>query len=230
MYVRKEAVLSSQIEGTQSSLQDLLAAEAKLFPADGETSDVEEVINYVTAMQHGLARLPNLPVSVRLIGEIHEHLMSGVRGGHSNARGGSANPELDRPNGLYTRRCHFRSPSAAFVPEALGQLELFLHTKEGIPDLIKIGLAHAQFETIHPFLDGNGRVGRLLITFLLTESQNLAQAGALPLALLQASPPELLRAATSGARPGRLGGLANILLARCRRSQRGGNRYSPPDP
>ena len=173
MYVRKEAVLSSQIEGTQSSLQDLLAAEAKLFPADGETSDVEEVINYVTAMQHGLARLPNLPVSVRLIGEIHEHLMSGVRGGHLTPGEVRRTQNWIGPTGCTLADATFVPPPPHLVPEALGQLELFLHTKEGIPDLIKIGLAHAQFETIHPFLDGNGRVGRLLITFLLTESRIL---------------------------------------------------------
>lgn len=170
MYVRKEAVLSSQIEGTQSSLQDLLAAEAKLFPADGESSDVEEVINYVTAMEHGLARLPDLPVSVRLIGEIHERLMSGVRGGHLTPGEVRRTQNWIGPVGCTLADATFVPPPPHLVPGALGQLELFLHMKEGIPDLIKIGLAHAQFETIHPFLDGNGRVGRLLITFLLTQS------------------------------------------------------------
>lgn len=141
MYVRKEAVLSSQIEGTQSSLQDLLAEEAQLAD-DQRPRDVAEVVNYVRAMKHGLQRLPELPVSVRLIRAIHAELMRGVRGSRL---------------------------TPAEVPAALGQLEAFLHRPDDTPLLVKIGLAHAQFETIHPFLDGNGRVGRLLITFLLCE-------------------------------------------------------------
>ena len=169
MYVRKEAVLSSQIEGTQSSLQDLLAAEANLFEADSRPRDVDEVINYVSAMNHGLARLSELPVSVRLIREIHEKLMQGVRGS------GLTPGELRRsqnwigPGGCTLNEAAFVPPPPDRVPELLGDLERFLHRKDDPPLLIKIGLAHAQFETIHPFLDGNGRIGRLLITFLLTE-------------------------------------------------------------
>jgi len=169
MYVRKEAVLSSQIEGTQSSLQDLLAAEANLFDADSRPRDVDEVINYVSAMNHGLARLSELPVSVRLIREIHEKLMHGVRGSRL------APGELRRsqnwigPGGCTLNEATFVPPPPDAVPELLGDLERFLHLKDDLPLLVKIGLAHAQFETIHPFLDGNGRIGRLLITFLLTE-------------------------------------------------------------
>jgi Fic family protein len=170
MYVRKEAVLSSQIEGTQSSLQDLLAAEAKLLPVDGEGSDVEEVINYVAAMNHGLDRLHELPVSVRLVREIHERLMTGVRGGHLTPGEVRRTQNWIGPSGCTLSDASFVPPPPHVVGEALGQLELFLHQKDALPDLIRIGLAHAQFETIHPFLDGNGRIGRLLITFLLTES------------------------------------------------------------
>lgn len=169
MYVRKEAVLSSQIEGTQSSLQDLLAAEADLFDHADIPRDVDEVVNYVRAMNHGLARLAALPVSVRLIREIHEQLMQGVRGGRLTPGELRRSQNWIGPGGASLREAIFVPPPADVVPGALGELERFLHADDDLPLLVKIGLAHAQFETIHPFLDGNGRVGRLLITFLLTE-------------------------------------------------------------
>ena len=169
MYVRKEAVLSSQIEGTQSSLDDVLTAEAELFDPL-RPRDVDEVINYVQAMKYGLSRLEKMPVSVRLIREIHEKLLTGVRG------------QDRRPGELRTTQnwigadrapiadALFVPPPPGEVPAALADLERFLHDKSPLPALIRIGLAHAQFETIHPFLDGNGRVGRLLIAFLLCEA------------------------------------------------------------
>jgi len=169
MYVRKEAVLSSQIEGTQSSLQDLLSAEAQVYSPESP-KDVAEVVNYVAAMNHGLSRLAELPVSVRLIREIHEKLLTGVRGSRL------APGELRRtqnwigPGGCTLANATFVPPPPDVVPHALGDLEKFLHYETGLPLLLKVGLAHAQFETIHPFLDGNGRVGRLLITFLLCQS------------------------------------------------------------
>jgi Fic family protein len=172
MYVRKEAVLSSQIEGTQSSLQDLLAAEADLHDPR-LPRDVDEVVNYVRAMNHGIARLDDLPVSVRLIKEIHEQLLRGVRGGKSNPG------ELRRiqnwigPSGCSLAEATFVPPPPHHVQDALADLERFLHQTDHLPLLVKIGLAHSQFETIHPFLDGNGRVGRLLITFLLVEQNVL---------------------------------------------------------
>jgi Fic family protein len=168
MYVRKEAVLSSQIEGTQSSLQDLLAAEANILAHD-TPKDVDEVVNYVSAMNYGLERLRALPVSIRLIREIHERLLQGVRG-HRLTPG-----ELRRsqnwigPGGCTLNEATFVPPPPAEVPVALGDLEKFLHSGSDLPVLIQIGLAHAQFETIHPFLDGNGRIGRLLVTFLLCQ-------------------------------------------------------------
>jgi Fic family protein len=169
MYVRKEAVLSSQIEGTQSSLQDLLSAEAQIF-APERPRDVDEVVNYVRAMNHGLARLVDLPVSVRLIREIHGELLADVRGSHLT-RGELRNSQnWIGPAGCTLNEAIFVPPPPESVPEALGALERFLHGDEKLPLLVKIGLAHAQFETIHPFLDGNGRVGRLLITFLLCEN------------------------------------------------------------
>jgi Fic family protein len=165
MYVRKEAVLSSQIEGTQSSLNDLLEAEAAIFDAD-RPRDVDEVLNYVRAMNYGLERLDTLPLSVRLIREIHQQLMQGVRGGNKQPG------ELRRiqnwigPAGSTLNEATFVPPPPQLVPEVLANLETFLH-EDRLPALLTIGLAHAQFETIHPFLDGNGRVGRLLIAFLL---------------------------------------------------------------
>jgi len=173
MYVRREAVLSSQIEGTQSSLQDLLAVEAELFGDTAKPRDVDEIVNYVSAMKHGLLRLDQLPVSVRLIREIHERLLQGVRGS------GLTPGELRRsqnwigPAGGTLSNATFVPPPPDVVPSALADIETFLHADDSIPALVKIGLAHAQFETIHPFLDGNGRVGRLLITFLLCESRIL---------------------------------------------------------
>jgi Fic family protein len=174
MYVRKEAVLSSQIEGTQSSLADVLAAEAKVFdPA--QPHDVAEVLNYVAAMNHGLARLASLPVSVRLIREIHARLLAGVRGSHLTPGELRTSQNWIGPAGCTLRNATFVPPPPGEVPEALGALEHFLHGADTLPLLVKIGLAHAQFETIHPFLDGNGRVGRLLITFLLCEKQVLSK-------------------------------------------------------
>ena len=171
MYVRKEAVLSSQIEGTQSSLNDILEAEAEILDAL-TADDVNEVLNYVKAMNYGLERLKTLPLSVRLIREIHERLLTGVRGGNQQSG------ELRRiqnwigPVGCTKQEAIFVPPPPLLVQDLLGDLEKFLHEND-LPALIKIGLVHAQFETIPPFLDGNGRVGRLLIAFLLYEREIL---------------------------------------------------------
>jgi len=169
MYVRKEAVLSSQIEGTQSSLQDLLAAEAQLYSPE-TPKDVDEVVNYVAAMNYGLARLSELPVSVRLIREIHAKLLDGVRGSRLAPRELRGTQNWIGPGGCTLNEATFVPPPPDIVQQAISVLEKFLHAENDLPLLIKTGLAHAQFETIHPFLDGNGRVGRLLITFLLCES------------------------------------------------------------
>lgn len=174
MYVRKEAVLSSQIEGTQSSLQDVLAAEAKILTPN-RPQDVNEVINYVRAMNHGLERLPDLPVSVRLIREIHTKLLAGVRGSHLTPGDVRTSQNWIGPAGCTLNEAIFVPPPPHEVARLLSDLERFLHTDTHLPLLVKIGLAHAQFETIHPFLDGNGRIGRLLITFLLCEQQVLVK-------------------------------------------------------
>ena len=172
MYVRKEAVLSSRIEGTQSSLNDVLAAEARRS-APGLAGDVREVNNYVDAMNYGIARLPRLPLSIRLIREMHERLLRDARGGH--AAPGNLRESQNWIGGPTPGEAVFVPPPHREVPRALGELEVFLHRRDDIPALVKIGLAHAQFETIHPFLDGNGRIGRLLIVFLLHEREILAK-------------------------------------------------------
>ena len=168
LFVRKEAVLSSQIEGTQSSLQDLLRAEAHMLDPRGP-SDVVDVINYIAAMNHGLERLATLPVSVRLIREIHERLLDGVRGGRLQRGELRTSQNWIGAAGSTPDTAVFVPPPAEVVPELLSDLERFLHADDDMHILVRIGLAHAQFETIHPFLDGNGRVGRLLIAFLLAE-------------------------------------------------------------
>ncbi len=173
MYVRKEAVLSSQIEGTQSSLQDLLAAEANLFGADTRPLDVHELVNYVDAMNYGLKQLAELPVSVRLIRAIHKRLLKDARGAHLQPGELRRSQNWIGPADCTLAEATFVPPPPENVAESFGNLERFLHADDALPLLIKIGLAHAQFETIHPFLDGNGRVGRLLITFLLCEREVL---------------------------------------------------------
>ena len=165
-YVRKEAVLSSQIEGTQSSLSDLLLFE--LTDAPGVPfNDVVEVSSYVSALEHGLARLRGgFPLSNRLLREIHEVLLS--RGKGSSKDPGEFRRSQNWVGGSRPGNAVFVPPPHTAVPDCMASLERFLHAEnDRIPTLIRAGLAHAQFETIHPFLDGNGRVGRLLITLLL---------------------------------------------------------------
>ncbi len=172
MYVRKEAVLSSQIEGTQSSLNDLLRAEAQIFDPE-QPADVPEVLNYVAAMNYGLQRLTALPISVRLIREIHEKLMHGVRGAQLQPGELRTSQNWIGPAGSTINSATFIPPPPHAVADALSELERYVHATDTTPALIKIGLIHAQFETIHPFLDGNGRVGRLLISLLLCEREIL---------------------------------------------------------
>lgn len=164
LYVRKEALLSSQIEGTQCSLEDVLSPDP-----DGELpiQDVEEVTNYVLAMNQGLERLNELPVCTRLIKEMHTLLMSGVRG--KNKTPGEFRRSqnwIGRP-GATPETAEFVPPPHEEVERLMGDLENYIHRDEKTPELIKAAFIHAQFETIHPFLDGNGRLGRLLITYLL---------------------------------------------------------------
>ena len=171
MYVRQEAVLSSQIEGTQSTLEDVLKFEVD-ETANDLPKDVEEVVNYVGAMNYGLKRLEELPLSLRLIREIHSKLMAGVRGQNRTPGEFRKSQNWIGPAGANLAAATFVPPPVPEMKEALDKFEKFLHD-ESLPVLIHAGLAHAQFETIHPFLDGNGRVGRLLITFLLCHKKVL---------------------------------------------------------
>ena len=173
-YVRKEAVLSSQIEGTQSSLSDLLLYENAEIPGV-PLDDVQEVSNYVAALNHGLKRLRGgFPLSLRLIREIHEVLLSKGRGSH--AQPGEFRKSQNWIGGSRPGNAAYVPPPPEYVMDCLGDLESFLHEDENsLPLLIRAGFVHAQFETIHPFLDGNGRVGRLLITFMLTEKKMLQE-------------------------------------------------------
>lgn len=167
-YVRKEAVLSSQIEGTQSSLSDLLLFELDEAPGV-PAADVVEVSNYVAALQHGLARLrEGFPLSNRLVREIHGVLLS--RGRRSGKAPGEFRRSQNWIGGTRPGNAHFVPPPHTAVEDCMAALERFIHAEDGLPVLVRAGLAHVQFETIHPFLDGNGRVGRLLVTFLLCHS------------------------------------------------------------
>lgn len=168
MYVRKEALLSSQIEGTQASLEDIIRYEDKIEEADNP-DDVEEVVSYIRALNWGLERLKHLPVSLRLIREIHAELMHGVRGQNKSPGEFRRVQNWIGPPGSSLQTAQFVPPAPQDLNSVLGQLESFIHTEADLPLLCQIGMIHAQFETIHPFLDGNGRLGRLLITLLLCE-------------------------------------------------------------
>jgi Fic family protein len=163
LYVRKEALLSSQIEGTQCSLEDVLGDHG----TKNESSDIEEVSNYVAAMNQGLERLKSLPVSNRLIKEMHRILMSGVRGPNKTPGEFRTSQNWIGNPGATLITAQFVPPPPHEALYAMGELEKYIHTDDGLHPLIRAALVHAQFETIHPFLDGNGRLGRLLITFVL---------------------------------------------------------------
>lgn len=165
MYVRKEALLSSQIEGTQASLEDIFEYESStpLHNVD----DVQEVVNYIKALNYGLKRMDEFPMSIRLIKEIHHILLSNNRGKEKSPGEFKRSQNWIGPGGSTLKNASFIPPSPEDAKEAMGQLELFLHKENELPVLITCALIHYQFETIHPFLDGNGRLGRLLITFYL---------------------------------------------------------------
>jgi Fic family protein len=172
-YLRQEAVLSSRIEGTQTSLSDLLIDELKEEPSS--QGDVREVRNYVDALEFGIARLSEMPLSLRLVREINGVLVEGVRGEY-------ATPGEFRRTQNWIGRPGSTIETADYVPpppeemhEALKNWESFLHDRETLPDLVQCALMHEQFEAIHPFLDGNGRVGRLLITLFLCERKRLSE-------------------------------------------------------
>jgi len=163
MYVRKEALLSSQIEGTQATLDDILDPDIE----ENTNLDVADVINYIKSMQFALDRLNELPLCNRLLKEMHEILMEGVRGQERNPGEFRRSQNWIGPQGGSIKNAVFVPPTREVMEEAMSDLEKFMNTDEGMDVLLKIGLIHYQFETIHPFLDGNGRIGRMLITLLL---------------------------------------------------------------
>ncbi len=178
-FVRREAVLSSKIEGTQATLGELLAAEAGVA-VDRAPDDLREVVNYVIALEHGIARLSDIPICVRLIRELHEKLMTGVRGERAKPGEFRKIQNWIGPPGCTPTTASFVPPPPDQVEPCLALWEKFLHESD-LPPLVTIALAHFQFEAIHPFLDGNGRVGRLLTTLFLIEQ------GILPTPLLYLS-------------------------------------------
>ena len=176
-FLRREAVLSSRIEGTQASLVDLYAFEVEL-PLFGEPErrdDVQEVQNYVRALEHGMERLEDLPISQRLLREMHSVLMEGVRGAQRDPGEFRRIQNWIGPPGAEVGEATFVPPPPMEISGALGALERYIHEQTGRPPLVDIALVHYQFETIHPFLDGNGRIGRLLITLLLIERDLLPE-------------------------------------------------------
>lgn len=173
-FVRREAVLSSRIEGTRANVRDVYAFEAGQLRRPEvawapDEADVHEVANYVIALEYGLERLATLPVSLRLVRELHHHLMEGVRGEHATPGEFRRSQNWIGPPGSSLANASYVPPPVAEMHEALDLLERFLHTEGELPPLVRLALMHYQFEAIHPFLDGNGRIGRLLIVLLLAD-------------------------------------------------------------
>jgi len=170
-FIRREAVLSSRIEGTQASLSDLFLHEAAPSGTRDSgregTSDVREVSNYVRALEYGLKRLETLPMSLRLVRELHERLMEGVRGDRLTPGEFRRSQNWIGPPGCTLDEAVFVPPPVEEMAKALSDLEAFLHSPSTLPPLIRMAMAHYQFEAIHPFVDGNGRIGRLLVSLLL---------------------------------------------------------------
>jgi Fic family protein len=172
--IKREAVLSSRIEGTKASLSDLLIDEIEDGQARAPNDDVKEVRNYVRALEFGVQRLETLPLSLRLIREIHAELMEGVRGEKATPGEFRRSQNWIGPAGSTPMTAAFVPPPVEVLMDCLADWENFLHSQDVIPDLIQCAMMHVQFETIHPFLDGNGRVGRLLITFFLMQRGRLS--------------------------------------------------------
>lgn len=172
-HVRIEAILSSRIEGTQATVGQLLEFEGAGHEAEPR-GDVQEVFNYVRALNHAISRLPDLPLSSRLIRETHSILMEGVRGEHAIPGEYRTSQNWIGPPGATLEQASFVPPPHDTLGDAIKQFEVFLQDRS-LPNLIAIGLAHYQFETIHPFLDGNGRIGRLLIILMMIERQILTE-------------------------------------------------------
>ena len=171
IYVRKEALLSSQIEGTQATLDDILDPNIE----ENTNQNVADVINYIKASQYASARLSELPICNRMLKETHEILMQDVRGGEKNSGEFRRSQNWIGPAGSTLKDARYIPPNPEDMLEALSDLEKFINSEDELEPLIKIALIHYQFETIHPFLDGNGRIGRLLIALYLIEKKLLSQ-------------------------------------------------------
>ncbi|MCG3201474.1 MAG: Adenosine monophosphate-protein transferase SoFic [Gammaproteobacteria bacterium] len=174
-YARREAVLSSRIEGTQAGLSDILLDEMAAGASAVDAADIREVRNYITALEYGMKRLRTLPLSLRLVRELHERLMKGVRGNRATPGEFRRSQNWIGPAGSTPATAIYVPPPPPQMHEALSAWEKYLHERDRHPDLIQCGLMHEHFEAIHPFLDGNGRIGRLLITLFLMERERLAQ-------------------------------------------------------
>lgn len=168
-FIRNEAVISSRIEGTRATLEDIYSYEAGQMSFMEPNSDTHEVYNYVKALDHGLKRVETLPVSLRLIRELHEKLMEGVRGDILTPGAFRRSQNWIGPAGCTLETAVYVPPPVDKMHDALGAMEKFIHASSGLPALTRIGLIHYHFEAIHPFLDGNGRVGRLLVSLLLCQ-------------------------------------------------------------
>ena len=173
-FLRREAILSSRIEGTIASLDQLILFEVE-SSGEPQNSDVGEVANYVLAMEYGLKRLEELPVSLRLIRELHEKLLTGVRGQDRRPGEFRQTQNAIGQQGRPVEEARYIPPPVVQMNQALSDFELFLHEPTELPILIQLALVHYQFEAIHPFLDGNGRIGRLLLSLLLCEKGYLTQ-------------------------------------------------------
>jgi Fic family protein len=177
-YIRREAVQSSRIEGTRTNFDDLMLSDLALadaLNAAPASADLREVRNYVAALEYGVERLADLPLSLRLVRELHARLLSDVRGEIADPGNFRRSQNWIGPPGSTLMNATYVPPPPAEMEECLAQWERFLHVRDTLPDLIQCALMHEQFEAIHPFLDGNGRVGRLLITLFLIERGRLSQ-------------------------------------------------------
>lgn len=170
-FITREAVLSSKIEGTHTTIGQLLAHSAGI-PVKQDPGDLQEVQNYITALDYGIERLKTFPLSTRLIKEVHEHLMQGVRGSHATPGEFRRSQNWIGPAGCTLNTAKYVPPPVDYLMECIGELEKFLHNRQ-LPPLAHIALCHYQFEAIHPFLDGNGRIGRLLIILMMIDRQIL---------------------------------------------------------
>ena len=226
MYVRKEALLSSQIEGTQSSLSDLLLFENDEIP-HVPIDDVTEVSNYVAAIEHGMKRMRGgFPLSLRLLREMHEILLKSGRG--ASKQPGEFRKSQNWIGGTRPGNALFVPPPPNHLDECLGAFERFLHTEDqSMPPLIRAGLAHVQFETIHPFLDGNGRLGRLLITLMLCDAGALREPILYLSLFFKSRRDDYYRLLQEVRQAGRMGSVDGVLPHRGRRDRRAGGRHRP---